>query len=129
MQAAPVSTPPGEKSAGHVNEILDERRSAAAFIEAVVRQLAYPPCADDPGAAPTSRSQIAEEVTDLLRLAQDSVPDTESRHLAARLAEDPTLLSIFFQNIDLLYEHAYPGADALSRAIMGAIELLEQRGA
>ena len=51
--------------------------------------------------------------------------DLESPHLAERIATDTLLLSVFFQNLDLLYAHDYPGADAVALAIMTAIERLE----
>ena len=41
------------------------------------------------------------------------------------MAGNPVLLSVVFQNIDLLYEHGYPGADALSVAVMSALEQWE----
>lgn len=38
------------------------------------------------------------------------------------LLADPPLLASFFQNVDLLYEHSYGGADEVSAWIMQALE-------
>ena len=76
--------------------------SARPFVEAVVVQL---------------QSTVSRTA--------DSELDLESPHLAERLAMDTLLLSVFFQNIDLLYAHDYPGADAVALAVMTAIERLE----
>ena len=43
---------------------------------------------------------------------------------AARLAGDAPLLAAAFQNVDLLYAHRCPRADAVSLLVMGAVERL-----
>ena len=82
--------------------MVDRPDSARPFVETVVVQLQ------------STSSPVAESELDL-----------ESPHLAERLATDTLLLSVFFQNIDLLYAHDYPGADTIALAIMTAIERLE----
>ena len=56
---------------------------------------------------------------------RESELDLKAPDLTERLARDPVLLSVFFQNIDLLYAHDHPGAEAVSLAVMTAIERLE----
>jgi hypothetical protein len=61
--------------------------------------------------------RAAAEVPRLL-----SMPGNDS---AARLAADPVLLSILFQNIDLLYDEGHPAADRVARRVMEAIHVME----
>lgn len=106
-------------------EHMEEQRAGLPFLEAVVRQLAYPLG----GSSPLSEREAREQVTELLRLAREPSSTGEPQGGALRAAEqmvrNPVLLSVVFQNIDLLYEHGYPGADALSVAVMTAVGELE----
>ncbi len=43
--------------------------------------------------------------------------------VARRLLAEPAMLAAFFQNLDLLYEHGAPGADAVALVLMRAMEL------
>ena len=95
--------------------------AALPFLDAAARQLAAPA-----GPAPGGEEEAGERVAALLELAA-AVGDAGGGPEAAgvALAEDPVLLAVFFQNVDLLYAHGYPGADAVSLAVMEAIGLLE----
>lgn len=70
----------------------------------------------------------AERVVRLLeRLEGES---DGARAAAERLARDAPLLAAVFQNVDLLYREEYPGAEAVSAAVMGALHILyEPEGA
>ena len=100
---------------------MEEQRAGAPFLEAVVRQLVYPLGAP----SPLGEREAREQVIELLRLAEEDVSPTRSLRAAERMIENPVLLSVVFQNIDLLYEYGYPGADALSVAVMTALGRLE----
>ncbi len=96
--------------------------TARSFLDAVVRQLAYPlgPAAPEP--SPALEHAVEAQVAELLELAV--------RHpagAAERLAADPVLLAVFFQNSDLLYAHGHPGAAAVGAAVLDALGLLEAR--
>lgn len=87
--------------------------AALPFLESAARQLAGLP-------------EPAERVVALLELAatpREAGGGPEAA--AAALAEDPVLLAVLFQNVDLLYAHGYPGADTVSLAVMEAVGLLE----
>jgi hypothetical protein len=60
---------------------------------------------------------VVEPVLAVLRAAEAD----ESERAEQRLVADLPLLSAVFQNIDLLYEHAAPVADAVSRATLQAL--------
>lgn len=47
---------------------------------------------------------------------------------AERLAAEPVVLSSFFQNVDLLYDHRSPLADAVSGLILEAVHRLDRGG-
>jgi hypothetical protein len=57
------------------------------------------------------------EVSRLLSIPRDDP--------APRLDADPVLLSILFQNIDLLYDEGHPAADRVARRVMQAIHEME----
>lgn len=99
--------------------------SALPFMEAAARQLArLPGPASPPGVGGCGWSGRVAEV---LLAAGDLPSGPGPERAAALLAEEPVLLSVFFQNVDLLYEAAYPGRDAVSVAVMHALALLEDR--
>ncbi|HEX2091297.1 MAG TPA: hypothetical protein VHG28_02800 [Longimicrobiaceae bacterium] len=102
----------------------EEGPSAVPFLQAVVRQLVHPPGGGE--ADPARERAVAGEVLELLRMAREPPSGTGRERAAERLAADPVLLSVLFQNVDLLYEHACPGADAISLTILGALERLER---
>lgn len=96
--------------------------AALPFAEAVIAQVAHPLGAP-PAARPGARERlVARRVVRLL--AASVRPDPAPARAAARLAGDPTLLAAAFQNVDLLYAHRCPRADAVSLLVMGAIERL-----
>jgi hypothetical protein len=97
-----------------VDERMEEQRAALPFLEAAARQLAH---------QPEAREQLAA----LLRLAQEGASTGGPQRAAEQMAGNPVLLSVVFQNIDLLYAHDYPGADALSTSVMSALEQLEMQ--
>lgn len=81
------------------------------FAAAVVRQLTRH--ASDPAVAPTA---IAMRVADLLLAVERG--DRDAEHA---LAADHAMLAAFFQNVDLLYQHGHPTADAVSGLILQAL--------
>ncbi len=97
-----------------VDERLEEQRAALPFLEAAVRQLAHQP-------------EAREQLAGLLHLAQEQSSTGGPQRAAEQMVRNPVLLSVVFQNIDLLYEHGYPGADALSTVVMSALEHLEMQ--
>lgn len=72
----------------------------------------------------TGRDPAAEEQA-VGSLVLDLVLRPRAPDAPARLAAAPPLLAAFFQNVDLLYEHHDPGADAVSGLVMHALEILE----
>lgn len=91
--------------------------SVLPFVDAASRQL-------DAGAPPAAEPEWRERVLDVIRAADG---DPSGVRAAELLAAEPALLSVFFQNVDLLYERAYPGADIVSLAVMEAVWLLEEK--
>lgn len=89
---------------------------ALPFILAAAEQLALH---RGPDGDPDEPRLLIESLLDGAR------SDTGRAAVAARLAGDPPLLAIFFQNVDLLYEHGDPDADAVSLAVMEALGALE----
>lgn len=97
--------------------------------------------ADDPCAA--SRAFVAAAAQQLAAargafeadprdesLIESLLAEVRSGHVvsvAARLAEEPLLMAIFFQNVDLLYSDGYGGADAVGAALIEALERLAER--
>jgi hypothetical protein len=100
-----------------VDERMEEQRAALPFLEAAARQLG--------GSSAMLEREAKEWLTELLRLAQEHASEGGPQRAAEHMAGNPVLLSVIFQNIDLLYEHGYPGADAISVAVMSALEQWE----
>ena len=96
--------------------IAPEPSTATAFLNAVQRQL---------GAAGGEQPPTGE--VESLLLGAQHLSDVERATVAQQLVDQPVLLSVLFQNVDLLYEHGHPGADALSLVIMKALEILDRR--
>ena len=84
-----------------------------AFIEACAVQL---------GAAGTGRVE-AEWRGEVVALMQDAMRDDGDDAVRALVA-DPWLLAVVFQNVDLLYSHRSPAADAVGNAVMRALQHL-----
>ena len=98
------------------------------FVAAVVRQLAYPPATAVPdGVVAGDGDARAESVAGALRrlVADAAAAGDRVETAAAKLAADVTLLASLFQNVDLLYEHGYAQADAVSMLVMRAMEKLD----
>jgi hypothetical protein len=97
---------------------------ALPFLEAVVVQAAFPLGLDLPTDERAEREpEVAGLALELLlgaEAAGEAAPHPEAA--AARLRGDPALLAAFFQNVDLLYRHAFAGADAVSLLVMRALE-------
>jgi hypothetical protein len=81
------------------------------FAAAVVRQLTRHATED-----PVAPAEVAERVVDLLLAAERG--DEAAEHA---LAADHAMLAAFFQNVDLLYQHAHPTADSVSALILQAL--------
>ncbi|HET8656901.1 MAG TPA: hypothetical protein VFL93_15360 [Longimicrobiaceae bacterium] len=90
--------------------------TALAFAEAVVLQRAHPL-----GAAPVAGAE-AGAVTEVLALLRACEDGTRARERAAELCREADLLSVLFQNVDLLYEAGHPHADAMGALVMAALE-------
>jgi hypothetical protein len=98
--------------------------AALRFLEAVVVQAAFPLGLD------VAPAEQAERERTVARLALELVAgagrkeegDGAEHTAAARLRREPALLAAFFQNVDLLYEHGFAGADAVSLLVMRALE-------
>lgn len=89
----------------------------------MVAQLARP---GGTAATPTEEERVVERVLAVLRLARRASPtDPGPERAGESLAHDTVLLAAFFQNVDLLYDHGYRHADAVSLAVMHAVSLLE----
>jgi hypothetical protein len=107
-----------------LRETLDKAGAGTAlpFVEATVLQAAHPLGTNvtAPGAA--EREWRTANLT--LELLLDAVPAVRapSEDAAARLRAEPRLLAAFFQNIDLLYQHGFPYADAVSGLVLRALE-------
>ena len=108
-----------------IESLLDGQLSALPFVRAVVRQLTT--SFGGAAAAPlvSCPRPVAERVIKFLE--QALTPDGRPQHLARCFAEDPVMLSVFFQNFDLLCEHQHPGADIIGSAILDALEELRRR--
>lgn len=94
---------------------LEARGDALAFAEAVTLHLVH-----GPGRVGTPEGERTA-ATSVLGLLSD--PGGEGS--VARLASDAELLASFFQNIDLLYAHAYPQADEVAVLVMRALEVAD----
>lgn len=104
----------------------DERpgHGAGPFVEAVVTQLARG--IEEPGAG---AQQQVEWLTDRLTSILIRLEQGEPASISKELVLDPLLLASIFQNIDLLYEHRYPHADALSMVTLEAVHEAVEREA
>ena len=80
---------------------------AIPFARAVLRQIVR--AGGSPGPAAAAIAGIVREA--------------RGEGAAAALALDHPLLSAFFQNIDLLYDHGYAEADAVSAMVLHALHL------
>ena len=85
-------------------------------MEAVVLQLSRVEEAE--GDADTFRT---DGLARLLAAVLHAVERGAEEDAANLLENQPLLISSIFQNVDLLYEHGYPAADALSLATLTAI--------
>jgi hypothetical protein len=92
---------------------------ARAFIAAVVTQLAGTPDAAVEG------EDAGQRVGALLAAAARG--GAEGTAAARALADDHVFLASVFQNVDLLYAHDHPNADALSLVVMEALGILAGR--
>ncbi|MDB4949236.1 MAG: hypothetical protein JWM27_1885 [Gemmatimonadetes bacterium] len=93
------------------------------FVREIVREVAFPLGTSAGTADPAERSALVERT--VRALVRDAAGDADAREDAARrLASQPPLLAAFFQNADLLYDERHPSADAVSAAVMRAVELL-----
>ena len=86
--------------------------AGAAFVEAVVGQLTGLPGALRDASEP-ERVALRERVAEVVDLAGE-----DDDRLAAELPLDPPLASSLFQNVDLLYLHDHPNADAVSLLLL-----------
>lgn len=71
-----------------------------------------------------SADAVAAEAAATRALALLQEPGTDEA--VERLLADAPLLAAFFQNLDLLYAHAAPPADAVAALVMRALERLHQ---
>lgn len=95
--------------------------SAGAFVEAAAGQLVRGARVED-----EARSAVLR----LLNLVSQGAASGAGQGEAAELlAADPLLLSVVFQNADLLFAHAWPPADALALAVMEALARLHDPSA
>jgi hypothetical protein len=92
--------------------------SALTFLAAVVAQAALPLGLRVP------EPELAGRESRVASLAL-AVLDPADAAAAERLRGEPVLLAAFFQNIDLLYRHGYPRADAVAMLVMRALEGFE----
>jgi hypothetical protein len=119
---------------GALRAALGEEDAAAAlpFLEAVVQQTAFPLGESVSAAeAPERQRKTVRQVIDLLlatRAAGGEAAAGDRDEAAERLRAHPVLLAAFFQNIDLLYQQAYPHADAVSLLVMRALDNREEPG-
>jgi hypothetical protein len=94
-------------------ELGEDGRAALPFVAAAAGQLAAPLEVGGRAPAPGALREASERVLGVLRAA------------GARLAADPRLAAVFFQNVDLLYGGGFRHADAVSLAVMHALGLME----
>lgn len=101
------------------------RASASARLEAAGRARALPFLA----AAAQQVAGHTREGADAAGERALSVLLTPDPGAAARvLIAEPVLFAAFFQNLDLLYDAADPGADATSAIVLAALELAGHAG-
>lgn len=89
---------------------------AGPFVDAVVAQLSRGFDAAGAGA-----QQEVDALTDRLARVLEACEQSDPAPVLSTLVEDPLLLSAVFQNIDLLYAHDYPFADAMSMLTLDAV--------
>lgn len=95
-------------------ELAPEARS---FVREIVRQIAHP--VSGPRTTPREEMEITGAVIGLIFAARDE--ELGGAAGARASAVDEHLLSSAFQNLDLLYQEGYPGADGVSLFIMGRL--------
>ncbi|HET6764777.1 MAG TPA: hypothetical protein VFH27_13925 [Longimicrobiaceae bacterium] len=95
------------------------------FVRAVVQQLCASTGAYGQPEEGAAEARVERAARGFVDRAMSGEPPAE---LGAGLADDVPLLAAFFQNVDLLYEHGYAQADAVSGLIMAALERLEAAG-
>lgn len=104
-------------------------RAALPFLAAVGTQLGSPL---EPGGRDHSPAREREAALRAVRVLQAATapPEEDGGPDAAALllAGDPALLAVFFGNVDLLFEAAYPGADAVGMAVVSAAWLADVQG-
>lgn len=86
------------------------------FVDAVVGQLSRGFESAGAGA-----QQQVDSLTDRLARVLEACEQGDTEPVLSTLVEDPLLLSAVFQNIDLLYAHDYPFADAMSMLTLDAV--------
>lgn len=102
---------------------VEDGAAALPLVAAIAGQIAR---ASDSASPTDEERQVAERVVAVLRLAHRTrSADAGPEPAGELLAGDVALLAAFFQNVDLLYEHGYAHADAVSLAVMHAVSLLE----
>jgi hypothetical protein len=104
-------------------ELGEDGRAALPFVAAAAGQLAAPLEVGGRAPAPGALREASERVLGVLRAAAAPVGGPEAA--GARLAADPRLAAVFFQNVDLLYGGGFRHADAVSLAVMHALGLME----
>ena len=92
--------------------------SARPFAEAVLDELT--------GLGPFSAHERRRLESEIHGLVHGARTGARPEALAERLLSEPALAASFFQNVDLLYTHAYPGADAVSGLIVRVLEIAMQ---
>jgi hypothetical protein len=100
--------------------------TAAPFLRAVAHQVTYALGADPAGQDTGAHESAAEQralalLRDAGAFGEAEIPPLDD--VARRLLAEPAMLAAFFQNLDLLFEHRAPGANAVSLLLMRAMEL------
>lgn len=100
-----------------LRERLADAPAALPFAEAVLAQLTGP--AGALREAPASeRERVAALLCELILAAGEARRESP----VAGLVDEHALVAALFQNAELLYQHGYARADAVSRAVMRVIE-------
>lgn len=89
---------------------------AGPFVDAVVGQLSRG--FENAGAG---AQQQVDALADRLARVLVACEQGDTEPVLSTLVDDPLLLSAIFQNIDLLYAHDYPHADAVSMLTLDAV--------
>ena len=82
----------------------------------MLRELSGPLGPGTEGAAPERVATVVD------RLLRDAADRDRREELVDRLLEDPPLAAAIFQNVDLLFTHGHPGADAVGSLVMRVVE-------